>query len=84
MNPELQYKFEKELTEHNIVEGRKLFNKDSKGVYEYQEVFFMYRVWIMKEAEIERLDARHKREVEENFMLGYTDAEYDYWRSANG
>ena len=84
MNPELQYKFEKELTEHNIVEGRKLFNKDNKGVYEYPEVLFMYRVWVMKEAEIERLKTKHTGEVEENFMLGYTDAEYDYWRSSNG
>ena len=84
MNHELQYKFEKELAGHNIVKSRKLFNKDSKGVYEYPEVFFMYRVWVMKEAEIERLKTNHKRELEENFMLGYTDAEYDYWRSSNG
>lgn len=78
MTSELQHKFEQQMIDAKIVTDRKLFNKDSKGVYKYQEVFWMYRVWLHQEAKIETLLAKYKREVEESFMCGYTEAEYDF------
>lgn len=77
MNPELQHKFEQQMLESKIITDRELFNKDSKGVYKYQEVFWTYRVWVHQEAKIETLLAKYKREVEESFMCGYTEAEFD-------
>ena len=33
MNPELQYKFEKQMMDSDIITDRRLFNKDTKGSY---------------------------------------------------
>ena len=80
MNPDLQYKFEKQMLEKEIVKDRKVFNKNPKGIYTNDNVWWMYRVWISQEAVIETLISKHKREVEESYMCGYTDAEYDFMK----
>lgn len=77
MNLDLQHKFEKQMLEAGITEDRRVFNKDSKGRYIRDEVWWMYRVWINQEARIEKLLMQHKKEVEESFMCGYTEAEFD-------
>ena len=77
MNPHLQHKFETQMLEAGIITDRQLFNKDTKGIYTYQEVYWMYRVWVYQESRIEKLMTKHQREVEESFMCGYTEAEYD-------
>ena len=78
MNPELQHKFEQQMIDAKIVTDRKLFNKDSKGIYEFDLIYWMYRVWVSQEARIETLQVQHKSQIEESFMCGYTEAEYDF------
>jgi hypothetical protein len=78
MNPELQLIFEKEVMDCNITDDRTLFNKDKKGVYLNHAVFFMYRIWVLKQAEIEGLKESYERKLEETFMCGYTEAEFDF------
>lgn len=80
MNLDLQHRFEKQMLEAGITEDRRVFNKDSKGRYIRDEVWWMYRVWINQEARVEKLLMQHKKEVEESFMCGYTDAEYDFMK----
>lgn len=78
MNPELQYKFEKQMMDSDIITDRRLFNKDTKGCYNIDVVWWMYRVWVNQEARIEKLLTTHKAQTEESFMCGYTEAEYDF------
>ena len=78
MNPDLQYKFEKQMLEKGFTKDHRVFNKNSKGVYINDNVWWMYRVWISQEAVIETLISKHQREVEESYMCGYTEAEYDF------
>lgn len=78
MNPKLQHKFEMQLLDHGITKDRRIFNKDNIGGYINQEVLWMYRVWIMQEANIERLTNMYKSKVEESFILGYYEAQHDF------
>ena len=78
VNPELQHKFEKQMMTNGIVKDRKMFNKNTKGIYEFDLIYWMYRVWVSQEARIETLQLQHKSQIEESFMCGYTEAEYDF------
>ena len=78
MNPELQHKFEKQMMTKGIVKDRKMFNKNTKGIYEFDLIYWMYRVWVSQEARIETLQIQHKSQIEESFVCGYTEAEYDF------
>lgn len=78
MNPELQHKFETQILEKGFTTDRRIFNKDKKGIYTNEITWWMYRVWVSKEVEINVLIEKHKRDVEECFQLGYTGAENDY------
>ena len=80
MNPDLQYKFEKQMVDAKITSDRRIFNKDSKGIYTHQEVRWMYFVWINQEAKIEKLKDKHAKQLEESYMCGYTEAEYDFMK----
>ena len=83
MNPELQYKFEKQMMGSDIITDRRLFNKDTKGFYEVIVINWMYRVWVNQEARIEKLLIKHQAQTEESFMCGYTEAEYDFKYKTN-
>ena len=63
--------------ESDIITDHRLFNKDTKGCYNINVVWWMYRVWVNQEAKIENLLSKHKTQVEESFMCGYTEAEFD-------
>ena len=78
VNPELQHKFEKQMMTNGIVKDRKMFNKNTKGIYEFDLIYWMYRVWVSQEDRIETLQVQHKSQIEESFMCGYTEAEYDF------
>lgn len=78
MNHLLQAKFEKQMLDVKIIKDRKLFNKDSEGIYIYQNTWWMYRVWVYQEAKIEAKDTKHAKQLEESFMCGYTECEYDF------
>ena len=78
MNPELQHKFEKQMMTNGIIKDRKMFNKNTKGIYESDLIYWMYRAWVIQEARIETLQVQHKSQIEESFMCGYTEAEYDF------
>lgn len=81
MNPELQHRFETMVLDKGITSDRRIFDKHKDGVYKNETVFFMYRIWVAQEAIIEVLTERNIKDKEEMFMLGYTEAEYDYWRN---
>lgn len=78
MNRELQFRFEEQMLENNIVKDLKLFNKHSDGVYKHDLIWHMYRVWVNQEAKYEVIICKLEKQIEESFMLGYTDAENDF------
>ena len=71
MNQKLQSKFEKKLFELKLIKDRRVLNKDYKGIYTNDTTWMMYRIWINREAKLEKL----KKKLDESFMCGYTEAE---------
>lgn len=74
MNQNLQSRFEKEVLEKGFLKDRSYFNKDKDGIYTNTNVWWMYRMWVVKEVQINKLEKR----IEESFICGYTEAEYDF------